>query len=300
MAELWLVSEGRRDVPVLRAILTQAMAAGIIVEGAGGDRAIAAVAEYVAQRGGTTAYVCDRDYRRREEVDAAFTDGKRCFYWRRHTIENYLLQPEVVAQALTRLRDQLSSSPRGAPRRAAALPTEREAIAGAFRQVARTLAAREAARMATWRLWEDLSSSAGRVQKRSLEVPLGSDAPVCREALLDEAERLRVSATETVASPHLTADAITSRFEQILAGVTTAEYLRDLRFLEEFNGHDLFDQFRVILQQQGIRLPADKLSGGLIDALRDLYRTTPGLFVPDDFRDLANGVRALAGLPMLP
>lgn len=301
MAELWLLCEGPRDVAVLRALLTRGLTAGISVEAAGGDRAIAAVAEFVAQqRGGTTAYVCDRDYRRREEAEAAFTDGNRCFYWRRHSIENYLLQPEVVCATFIRLRDRLRRLPAGIPPWAAALPTDPAVVADLLRQIAQSLAPREAARMACGRLWEALSETAGRIQQRFLAVPLGSDATVCRQSLVDETERLVVKGKETATSPHLTAEAIKDRYDQLLAGVTTSAYFSDLRLLEEFNGRDLFDQFQTVLQARGICFSDNYLAERLIEVLPDLYRATPGLFTPDDFRDLANGVRALGGLPALP
>ncbi len=217
MPEIWLLCEGPRDVAVLRAVLTECLAAGISVEGAGGDRAIAGVAAFVAQRGGTTAYVCDRDYRRREEVEAAFTDGRRCFYWRRHSMENYLLQPALVCAAFSRLREQLGALPHGLPSWAAGLPTDPDAVAELLRQVARTLAPREAMRLAIWRLWEDLSTTAGRVQQRFPDVALGSEAALCRQSLLEEVARLMTKAAETAASPHLTSDSITSRYDQLLA-----------------------------------------------------------------------------------
>src|SRR5579872_2182866 len=108
MQELWLVCEGRSDRNVLAGVFTD-LSADIAVEPAGGIEGVRAVAQYLrAQRGGVVASIADRDYRRLEEAEASFGAGSSNFLWPRHSIENYLLQPEVVAMAFTSLKTSVA------------------------------------------------------------------------------------------------------------------------------------------------------------------------------------------------
>jgi hypothetical protein len=108
MEELWLVCEGGRDSvdpAILKPIFARVLAAGIVVEPAGGSSPAVAATFRQSQRGGRVAYVIDRDYRRPDQAEASFHDGTNGFMWRRHSIENYLLPPAVIVQAFQRLRE---------------------------------------------------------------------------------------------------------------------------------------------------------------------------------------------------
>ncbi|MFI5387306.1 MAG: hypothetical protein ACHQ50_14440, partial [Fimbriimonadales bacterium] len=110
MAELWLVCEGEPasvDVAILKPVFATVLAAEIVVEPAGGKRGAKVVAQFLQKRGGTAAYVIDRDYSPRSEAEFAFTDGTPGFIWRRHSIENYLLSPQIIVRAFRRLRERI-------------------------------------------------------------------------------------------------------------------------------------------------------------------------------------------------
>jgi hypothetical protein len=82
--------------------------------------------------------------------------------------------------------------------------------------------------------------------------------------------------------------------------LTASTYLEQLTFLEEFHGHELLNRFHSSLVAQGGRMNRDKLVTTLVEALPEVYAANRAVFGTDDFLDLANGVRALAGLSRLP
>lgn len=302
MPEVWLVCEGESDVAVLSGVLTTVLAADILVRPGGGSSSAASVADYLARSHKVhVAYVMDRDYRRREICERAFTDGSRGFFWRRHAIESYLLEPAVIVHAVRSLKASLASLPGGGPAEIRSLPEDAATIAEGLRSCASSCAPREAGHIALHRLWEDLSETAGRVQKRTPPVLGGSAVPeaeACRRGLLDEAARLVERAGEASKSPHLTPVAVSARYDDQLARVAAASYLADLRFLEEFNGRALLGAFLAWLQREHrVSLRRRTLLRELEKAVPVVYGANRSLYGADDFLDLANGVRALAGMP---
>ena len=302
MAEIWLLCEGNSDLPVLTAVLTRVISAEISVRATGGSSNSASAAAYMRQQDPscTVAYIFDRDYCGRVKVEATFTDGKPGFMWRRHAIESYLVMPEVLVEAFRSIQASLAGMPGGGPAAVRALPLDRDIVSDGLRASALVRAPEEASRVATYRLWEDLSDTAGRIQRRNPSIPGGSnpDATRCRQALLDEAARLVARAEATVASPHLSPGAVGQRYDDELARLTAADYLRDMTFLEEFHGRDLLGEFCEWLQREhNATLPRKLLIKELEKAAPSAYKANRLLYGTDDFLDLANGVRALAKLP---
>lgn len=306
MAELWLLCEGDSDLPVLSAVLTSVLAAEISVRASGGSFNAPSAAEYVARQDAsvTVAYIIDRDYCRRTKADATYSDGRRGFMWRRHAIESYLIAPAVIVEAFRSLQASVASNPGGGAAWVKALPVDQDVVSAGLRICAQARAPEEASRVAMHRLWEDLSETAGRIQKRNAGVAgkVNPDAVSCRQAFLEEAARLVAKAQETVVSPHLTPLAVGRRYDDELARLSAADYLGDMHFVEEFHGRDLLGALCDWLQHE-YKITLSKKAFGklvvqeLVKAVPVAYQTNRQLYGTDDFLDLANGVRALAKLP---
>ena len=204
MPELWLVCEGEKgsvDVAILKPVLATILAAEIVVEPAGGDRQLSTVARFLeAQRGGTAAYVKDRDYRPREAAEVALQERSPDFLLRRHSIENYLLHPQIVIRAFTQLRKRFERQARGrVPQWLSALPSDAEQVADGLRECARRRTAEQACFLAWHRLWDALPTTVRQIQKRlptnppqtiSVNLPHGV-RPCVRESRASEAQRNR-------------------------------------------------------------------------------------------------------------
>jgi hypothetical protein len=299
MAELRLLCEGESDVAVLKPMF-QFLNAAVTVESVGGIGSLGGAAALSRRRGDTVATVGDREYRTRAQADAAFAAGSKRFLWRRHSIENYLLQPPVVVEALQLLRQKLTQQFPKLPDWAKALPDKPDDIAEVLRRTAQELAPREALCLALWRLRDDLDLAIGQpVQWRTPTAH--ENATGCREALVSEAGRLIAAMQARINCPLLAAEAVVRRYEEHYATLCSADYLQQLTFLEEFRGHDLLERFHEQARAEWKLQQSPKgFTKRLIEGLEVAYKAQPNLFGTDDFRDLANGVRALSGLDPVP
>ncbi|MHB1555995.1 MAG: hypothetical protein ACYC61_00815 [Isosphaeraceae bacterium] len=301
MAELWLVCEGEPgsvDVALLKTILTDVLAAEIVVEPACGSN-LGPVARFLeTRRGGRAAYVHDRDYRPRNVVEATYTDGRRGFAWRRHCIENYLLPPPIILRAFLELRASFEWQGH-LPAWLTALPATPDEIAAALTESARGRAAEEACRRANQELWAGLPSEVGHVQQRSFTAPGASGPDDWREALCQEAERVSQAAALTAGCTHFHRDHVRALFDAAYAQTSAEGYLTTLEFLIDFHGKDLLGAFHQSLCSRKIPLSRDRLCQALIPAAARQYADDRTTYGTDDFLHLANGVRALAGLPPL-
>jgi hypothetical protein len=307
MEELWLVCEGEPgsiDVTVLTQVFAAVLVVGIVVEPACGNSPNVVARFLQMRRGGRAAHLWDRDYHSRAEADASMTDGTPGFFWRRHSIENYLLPPVVILHALRRLCEQIEKQRRGrAPAWFAALPDTLEAVAARLRACADRRAAEEACRLANHRLWAGLPPAVGHVQKRDPPAPNpgGSvESHHWREALCQEAERVSLAGGNVAACVHFQRAAVEPLYDAAFAEVTAAPYVDGMEFLLDFHGRDLLTEFYQSLRADGVQFSYDRFVAELIPAVVEEYRANRTVFGTDDFRDLANGVRAITGLPPLP
>jgi hypothetical protein len=303
MAELWLVCEGEPgsvDVALLQQVFADVLAAEIVVEPACGSN-LSPVARFLeSHRGGTAAFVHDRDYRPRAEAETALVDGEPGFLWRRHSIENYLLPPPIILQAFQNLRERFEQQRRGGvPTWFAAIPADPELVAESLRECARSRAAEEACRLANHRLWDTLPPSLERPQKRNPPAPGTGDPSDWREALCQEAERVCRAAAQTAECASFHRDAVIVLFDTAYAEITADSYVLDMEFLIDFHGRDLLKAFHQWLGSHKVPLSYKRLCDELIPAAVRQYGENRAIYGNDDFRDLANGVRSLAGLAPL-
>lgn len=127
MADVYLICEGPADgldVRVLNLVIAQKFSKAVLINAAGGDTSLGSVATWFEERSrrplknGTLsspidrAYsVEDRNYRSEQEVEVRWRPASKRFMWGRHEIENYLLDPRVVASAFEALRPDVDSWP---------------------------------------------------------------------------------------------------------------------------------------------------------------------------------------------
>lgn len=105
-----LVCEGERgslDVRLLDAVLAQYHRLPILIEPGGGGNHPKVIRSWFERRtpGEVALAVLDRDCRPLAEVEASWLDPTaKWLDWRRHSIENYLLEPWVIHETFTSYR----------------------------------------------------------------------------------------------------------------------------------------------------------------------------------------------------
>ena len=238
MAELWLVCEGEPgsvDVRVLQPIFAGVLATEIVVEPACGS-STSVVAQFLEmRRGGRAGFVNDRDYRPRSAAEAAFTDGKAGFLWRRHSIENYLLQPPIVLRAYDRLRERFLQQQGHVPPWLLPDSIGLAQVTEALKQCALVRAPEEACRIATERLWATLPPPLGNVQKRFPPRPNtsgGVEPNDWREALCQEVERVCDTAAQTAACSQFRRESVVPFFDAAYGEITATSFVTGMEFLD--------------------------------------------------------------------
>jgi hypothetical protein len=306
MIELWLVCEGEPgsvDVGVLQPVFGNVLATEIVVEPACGNSPSVVARFLETSRGGKAAFLNDRDYRPRSEAEAALSDDKAGFLWRRHSIENYLLPPPIILRAFRRLADRFIQRIGIVPSWFAALPADNLQISEVLTECALRRAAEEACRLANHRLWAALPLTVGHIQKRNPATPTASGQigpNEWREALCQEAQRVCNAAKYTAGCPQFGSEAVAALFDRTLAEITAPLYVNGMEFLIDCHGRDLLKDFVQVLRTRGVQLSYERLRDELVLAVVEEYRENPAVFGRDDFLDLANGIRSLAELPALP
>src|SRR5574341_1566025 len=117
MANIYLICEGTADgldLRVLNTIIAQKLGKEVQISAAGGDSSLGSVVRWLEEKSRQRrkdnklgrpldhAYsVQDRNYESKAKANDSWAQGKNRFMWRRHEIENYLLEPRVLASAFT-------------------------------------------------------------------------------------------------------------------------------------------------------------------------------------------------------
>ncbi|MEA3339515.1 MAG: hypothetical protein U9R15_06060, partial [Chloroflexota bacterium] len=230
--------------------------------------------------------VQDRDFRPLEEVEQIWQQPtQKRWVWRRHEIENYLLDPRVVADAFRALK---ADDVRGAD----VLPDNSDEALRLLQELAQPMLQDHAGWLTYWHLVShkrDVGDTRLRWPDSSLQSASDSQYPGRTEwlgYLRSECVRLK-EACERV-SKDVTFDEldIVKMYQDNLSQVTHPDFLASGRFLQDMDGKELLSALCSYVNRAGVpRLSRSTLEEELIGALDRLYE--PGFFEPDDFAQLA-------------
>ena len=299
---IYLVCEGPADgldVRVLDLVIAQKLDRMVQIIPAGGERSLGSVASWLEERSrkpfsdGTLslprdrAYtVEDRDFRSLEEVERTWQQpNQKRWVWRHHEIENYLLDPRLVADAFRALK---AAHVRGAD----ALPGDSDAVRCLLQELARPMLEDHAGWLTYWRL---VSHKRNTVDTRLLWPhpplqPAPDSSYPGRTEWLDylhsECVRLKDACKQMSEVVTFDESAIVEAYDHTLSEITHPDFLASGRFLLDMGGHELMSALCAYVNQAGVpHLSHSDLETELLNALDRLY--DPGFFEPDDFAHLA-------------
>jgi hypothetical protein len=191
--------------------------------------------------------------------------------WRRHEIENYLLEPPVVLAAFQSFRQS--------PRRAwaEALPSDEAAVVELLAQLARAALAAHAAQVLCRQL-HDVTTMGNPAEFR---VPARAHRPRQRDewlvALRTEAARVREAGSDLAGSAALESSGIEARYDALLADFQRPEFVDGRSYLIDMAGKDLLKTLAVHVQ-----VSRETLEDELLRVLPRVYEPDR-LFSPDEF-----------------
>lgn len=294
MKERWLFCEGQTDAPVLKAVFA-ALGYDVIAESTGGNPG--KIARWRTENGVTAASISDRDYRPLEDCDASYKKGSMKFRWRRHSIENYLLEPEVVSKAVENIKRSLQAMP-NPPICTEALPQgDLEAIRKELSEAAKQIIHKECGCFCVHGLWVDLKESLGRIQQRVPAMFTSAETATMDECVTElQAEAARLMSVIKVASSanELKDSEIVHRYADQLMKLQQTNYWQDMTFLHEFHGKRLFGE---VLQQlnrtYGFRPSPALFYAELTNAIESIAIVSRDAKCLEDFRQLGESVLSL-------
>ena len=286
---VYLVCEGQPDgldVQVLNLVVAQKLRCDVNVEAAGGDRSLGSVRDYLAKRHRTRRILSIEDRNFHPMTDAELTwdnPGSKGLMWRRHEIENYLLDPRLVADAFRALREDGVRGSEG-------LPTTPLVIDQLLQQLAAPLLEEHAGWLAFWSLDTlRLSHYSTRLERPSGGLTERAD---WLDYLRHECARVRAVAVELARAPEFDADAVEELYDRFLTDCRRPDFLSTGQFLLDCEGKELMSGLCRHVSQLGMsHLSYSDLQGELLRAVDRLY--SPGFYDPDDFELLAQRLSTL-------
>ena len=280
---IYLVCEGPTDgldVRVLNIVIAQKLQRAVKIEPAGGESSLGSVATYIEDRSrqADRAFTIeDRDYRPLQEVESTWRDSRqKRLRWRRHEIENYLLDPRIVSEAFQGLkRDEVSGADR--------LPDNSAAVFAVLQEVARPMLEGHAGWLAFWHLVTVKDQAAMTWFKGGHPQPTAGRAQWV-SYLREECDHLKAACSALAIDPVF--DDPVAVYDVHLAEVSDSAFFASEQFISEVSGHGLLSGLCSFINHLGLsRLSRADLRTELVNALDRLY--APGFFQPDDFDDLA-------------
>ncbi|MEA3308150.1 MAG: hypothetical protein U9Q70_01380 [Chloroflexota bacterium] len=282
---IYLVCEGEPDsldVRVLDLIVAQKMGLPVQIETVGGGSSGGSVATWLEKRGHRAYTIQDRDYRSHEQVEKHWRVDSKRLMWRRHEIENYLLDPRIV---LTAFRQLQQAGIQGANN----LPDDLASTERLLQDLARPLLEDHTGRCTYWSLHAQQS-----VADMRFELPQPPGLYPTREMWLDYLEREgcrfqdvcgRLASDEVYCRA-----AIEYHYDEAWERISAPHFLSSGRFIEEMGGHELLSALGKDINERGVsHLSIPDLGDELLKALDELY--CDAFFAPNDFAQLAERLK---------
>lgn len=203
----------------------------------------------------------------------------RVLRWRRHEVENFLVDPDVVLVALTLLRRDAD-----APAWLATLPVDRVGVVDLLANIARPLLPRYVGGLITSELARRCTLDNPTTFRRPR--PPTDTADAWAAALTTEATRVRQGCGALATDSDLDPATLDARYRARLRSLEGSAFLTSEDFVLDMEGKCLRDGLLQVLRQAGARrLSANDLDTLLLQGLEELIGRGH-CFAPDDFGEL--------------
>lgn len=311
MRDVFLVCEGTHgqiDQRVLDSLVITAHGVPARIKPAGGSSSLGALRTFLEQeatRGPAAASIVrpavftvkDRDFQPLVKAAATWADiSCHQLIWRRHEIENYLVEPAVVHTWFETLR--LKPPPRMA---VAQLPTTLAQVETLIESLARDLLEHHVGQLVfaeiqqSCRYYTDTTQLSRPARSGSVVLdPNRSPAPKRRDwlnALNVEWRRVERNRHKSGRIPSWTTSRIRQQFDARFTDLSLPSYFAQKTYLLDFEGKGLLWALSNWLRQlTGISISNDQLESDLIGVLPTAYSQFQP-YQPDEFLDLATRMK---------
>jgi len=252
----------------------------------GGVRNLRPAAAYLTRQNQLVYTIQDRDFRPLSEAEECYDPNYagRHFMWRRHELENYLIEPRVVANCFKQLQ----------PYSRVTLPDTENSARHWIRNLARDLLEDQAGRRTAWELRRQLHDTFPTTSSRSQ-----GDAIQSREEwqnrLISEMTEIRSQVQQFEEFVQTTDTDILHRYEVNLQAFSEPSFLNKDKHLRDFGGHEMVQKVHQEAHINVSRYGIQEFQTDLVESFVEEWNRDPSFLQPNDFDDLSAAIRRLIG-----
>ena len=252
----------------------------------GGARNIRPAAAYLTRQNQPVFTIQDRDFRSLSEAEKCYSQNyaDRHFMWRRHELENYLIEPRVVANCFKQLQ----------PYSKVTLPETENSARHWIKELARDLLEDQAGRQTAWELRRQLHDTFPTTSSISQENAIQSREE-WQNRLINEMEEIRSQARQFEEFVQTTDADILQNYEVNLQIFSEPSFLNTDRHLRDFGGHEMvqmiYQEARINIRRYGIQ----EFQTDLVESFVEEWNRDSSFLQPNDFDDLSAAIRRLTG-----
>lgn len=250
----------------------------------GGARNLRPTAAYFTLQNQSVFTIQDRDFRPTSEAEECYDPNyaDRHFMWCRHELENYLIEPRVVANCFKQLQ----------PHSKIALPETEDSVRCWIKNLARDLLEDQAGRQTAWELHQQLYNTFPTISSISQ-----GNAILSREEwqnrLITAMEEIRSQARRFEDFVQTTDADILQNYEANLQVFSEPSFLDMDTHLKDFGGHEMvqkiYQEARIDVRHYGLQ----EFQTDLVESFVEEWNRDPSFLQPNDFEDLSAAIRRL-------
>ena len=252
----------------------------------GGFRNLRPTAAYLALQNQPVFTIQDRDFRPLSEAEECYSENyaERHFMWRRHELENYLIEPRVVANCFKQLQ----------PYSKVTLPEAEDSVRDWIKNLAQALLEDQAGRRTSWELRRQLRDTF----PTAFSISQGSAIQSHEEwqnYLINEMKEIRSQARQFEEFVQTTDANILQNYEVNLQDFSEPSFLNTDGHLRDFGGHEMVQKIHQEAQINVNRYSIQEFQTDLIESFVEEWNRDSSFLQPNDFDDLSAAIRRLTG-----
>lgn len=250
----------------------------------GGVRNLRPTAAYLKLQKQPAFTIQDRDFRPLSEAEECYSENYtgRHFMWRRHELENYLIEPLVVANCFKQLQ----------PHSKITLPETEDSVRHWIRDLAQALLEDQAGRRTSWELRRQLYNTFPTVSSISQ-----GNAILSREEwqnrLITAMEEIRSQARRFEEFVQTTDADILQNYEANLQAFSEPSFLDTDGHLKDFGGREMVQKIYQEVQINVSRYSLQEFQTDLVNSFVEEWNRDSSFLQPNDFDDLSAAIRRL-------
>ena len=248
----------------------------------GGARNLRPAAAYLTRQNQPVFTIQDRDFRPLSEAEECYSDNytERHFMWRRHELENYLIEPRVVATCFKQLQ----------PYSKITLPDTEDSARDWIKNLAQSLLEDQAGRRTSWELRHQLHDTFPTISSISQ-----GNAILSREEwqnrLITAMEEIRSQAQQFEGFVQTTDADILQDYEANLQTFSEHSFLDTDGHLKDFGGHEMvqkiYQEARINARHYGL----NDFQNDLVNSFVEEWNRDSSFLQPNDFDDLSAAIQ---------